>query len=139
MTRKFARQSNSKSPVQQSAALQPGVIERLQRQQSGLVPPAQGQFVDLTMYDPDRYMESLNMVADLKRRFAALPSGLRSACLNDPTQLLRLGAQALQGDEVSLALLKRHGLSVTPPASPEAPKASDKPKEGSGDGSIPLD
>lgn len=127
--------SKQKSPVVQSAHLGDDVISRLQQTQQGLRPALQGSFVDLTAYDPDRYLESLNMVATMKQTFNSFPSGLRAACLNDPRQLLVLGQKAAQGDDLSVAILKKYGLSVTPPKAPETPAA----KEGSGDGTIPLD
>lgn len=132
--RVFAHKSDAKSPVVQSAHLQDDVISRLQQTQAGLRQATPGQYLDLTQYDPDAYIHALNTVATLKQRFAALPSALRAACLNDPRQLLVLAADAKSGDEMSVALLKRYGLSVTPPELAKEPA-----KEGSGDGSIPLE
>lgn len=111
------------SPVNQSASRGGDVMRRLQEQAAGLRPVTHGQFMDLTYTDPDAFIDAMNMVTDIRRRFSALPSRLRAECQNDPRQFLRLHAQAVSGDEVSLAVLKKFGLSVTAPKAPQAPQA----------------
>lgn len=121
--RVIQRSGGKPSPVSQSAARGGDVLERLRQQAAGLLRPGAGQFLDLTYSDPDVFIDAMNMVTDVRRRFAALPSRLRAECQNDPRQFLRLATSARQGDELSVALLKRYGLSVTPPAAVKSPAA----------------
>lgn len=99
------------NPVQQ-AIPRGGLLDQLSMIQAGLVAPRQGQYLDLTGFDD--YQASLDFVLETKRRFQALPSGLRRDCMNDPRQFLRLAAQAAEGDEVAQAQFRRHGLQVSP-------------------------
>lgn len=132
MSRKFQPKSTKPSPVVQSAHTGDSVLRRVSEMQAGLRLPGQGQFLDLTHSDPDEFGRAMNLVAETKRRFAALPSKLRAACLNDPRELLSMVSAASRGDEVSRALLKRHGVSFEPPKAPEPVK------EGDGSGEITL-
>lgn len=112
------RKGGKPSPVNQSAARGGDVIERLRQQAAGLLQPRQSMYMDMTHADPDNFIEAMNLVVDVKRRFAALPSRLRAECQNDPRQFLRLANTAAQGDEVAVSVLKKFGLSVTPPKPP---------------------
>lgn len=131
--RVFQPKSLKPSPVVQSAQAGDSVLRRVHEQAVGLRPQVQGQFLDLSYTDPDEFGRAMNIVADTKRRFAALPAKLRAACLNDPRELLRLVHSAQQGDDMAVAIMKRHGLSFK---APEPPAAS--PREGDGSGEIPL-
>lgn len=126
-----------KSPVVNSAAAGDSVLRRAQEMAQGLRQPGPSHYLDLTYTDPDYYIEALNSVADTKRRFAALPSGLRAACLNDPRQLLVLQRDAVSGDPVSRALLARYGVEIRDVTPTPAPTPV-PPLDGPGDGSIPL-
>lgn len=133
--RKFQPKSSKPSPVVQSAQAGDSVLRRVADVAAGLRPQVQGQFLDLTYSDPDDFGRAMNLVADTKRRFQALPAKLRAACLNDPRELLVMVSQASRGDEVAAAVLKRHGLSFKAPEPPKAPPA----REGDGSGEIPLE
>lgn len=132
--RKFQPKSSKPSPVVQSAQAGDSVLRRVADVAAGLRPQVQGQFLDLTYSDPDDFGRAMNLVADTKRRFQALPAKLRAACLNDPRELLVMVSQASRGDEVAAAVLKRHGLTFKAPEASKAPPA----KEGDGSGEIPL-
>lgn len=111
--------SAAKSPVQQ-AIPRGGLMDQLRQLQSGLLQPRQGQFLDLT--GSDDFHAAMNIVARVKRQFASLPSGLRWDCMNDPRQMQSLLRSAQEGDEVSVALLKRYGVEWKRPLEPVAPE-----------------
>lgn len=119
MAKHVQRTGGKPSPVNQSATRGGDVMSRLREQAAGLRPLQQGHFLDLSFTDPDSFGDAMNLVTDLKRRFQALPSRLRAECQNDPRQMLRLVQAARAGDDVSVAVLKRFGLSVTPPKASE--------------------
>lgn len=133
--RSFQPKSSKPSPVVQSAQAGDSVLRRVSELSQGLRLPGQGQFLDLTYSDPDEFARAMNLVADTKRRFAALPAKLRAACLNDPRELLQMVSSAARGDKVAAAVLERHGVSFKAPEPPPAPPA----KEGDGSGKIPLE
>lgn len=123
-SRYFAPKGGNPSKVVQSASRGGDVIERLRQEHAGLRPSNPPQFLDMSGYDPDSFIEAMNMVTDVRRRFSALPSRLRAECQNDPRQLLRLQQAAANGDDVSIAVLKRFGLTMEPT---EAPPATPNP------------
>lgn len=127
ISRGFHPISDKPSKVVESAAAGDSVLRRVQDMANGLIQPPQGRFLDLGDADPENFIHSMNLVAETKRRFAALPARLRAECLNDPRLLLTLVSKARQGDEDAIHTLKRYKLSVTPPKAPEPSKPSPAP------------
>lgn len=128
-SRGFHPVSSAPSRVKQSLSPGDSMIRRVHEQQQGLRLRDPAQFVDMRLADPEEYINSLNLVSDVKRRFAALPARLRAECLNDPRQLLVLAEAANRGDQDAVDTLVRHKVIKRPQRDPQASPGSPAVKQ----------
>lgn len=93
-----------------------GLLEHINR--------GEPQYADLSELD---FMSAMNMVAEAREVFAALPSKLRDRFANDPARLLAfLDNEDNRAEAITLGLVPPPPAAATPPATPPA-KAPDAP------------